>query len=366
MADRPNAFKFGSETLPARNFVQSLLDKAVSSVNSGASQTLTARLSEERPPRDARHLTDTRTRVSTLLEYTLAYEMNKILLEDAKGYSISAVLWNVFPDLIVRGSKRENLLGLEVKALHTAAEEKSANLATPLSLIRKDRDFVVIISWGWQTGEVRGTSITYPHVHTTGCFDAWLLAKIRDYGWLLNQGGRVKGIDLASPIINGSGSRYKAEEGNLGKLMRIQLPREMPTSVPHFEEMKQEDARYFHFKDLVLALGLRETFLELCMLERASDVSVEAPVAYPKECAVLGTAKLETGNVIALVAGDRPDQWLAQNPGSKLKLSACLWLSRKLDWRVYLAGKDKWVRRAGDAKPDSDFEAIQAALRRNA
>jgi len=73
--------------------VQSLLDRAVAQVNRGISKTLTARRSVEMPPLNLRHLTDTRTRVSTLLEYSLAYEMNHLLADEGKGHSVSAVLW---------------------------------------------------------------------------------------------------------------------------------------------------------------------------------------------------------------------------------------------------------------------------------
>jgi hypothetical protein len=57
-----------------RDLIKKLLIEAVERVNKGISKTLTARLSTENPPMDTRHLTDTRTRVSTLLEYSLAYE----------------------------------------------------------------------------------------------------------------------------------------------------------------------------------------------------------------------------------------------------------------------------------------------------
>lgn len=353
----------GESGLSPNAFAETLLRKAVEKVNSGVSLTLTARRSSERPPRDSRHLTDTRTRVSTLLEYSLAYEMNHVLDEDGQGYSVSSVLWNIFPDLIVRDPGRNNLLGLEVKALHTAAEEKSANFMTPLPIIRRQRDFVVIVSWGWQTTRIRETEITYPHIHAAGLFDAWLLAKIRDYGWLLKQGGRIKGIDLSTPIINANKRRYKAEERNLGKLMRIHLPSDMPTSVPHYKEMSEEHARYAEFKQLVLGLGLRETFLDLCMLERAVDVSADRPERYPVDTRVLGTATRPGGKPILLIAGSRPQKLLnGTELAGQADGSACLWLSVKLDWRIYAKRKGIWKIVAEGTKPDSRFDAIQKAL----
>ena len=97
------------------------------------------------------------------------------------------------------------------------------------------RQFIVILIWGWQTGNDNGVPITYPHIHFTAVFDAVSMGKIRDYGWLWNQRGRIKGIDLCTPIINGQEGKYKAEERNLGKLMRIQLPNDLPKSVPDYD-----------------------------------------------------------------------------------------------------------------------------------
>ena len=211
-----------------KEFLQSLIEEAVSRINTGISKTLTARKSSEIPPQDTRHLTDTRTRVSTLLEYSLSYELNHLLIEKKLQHSISNVLWNVFPDLILRDNCFNNVIGLEVKALHTAAEEKSANLHTPLPLIRKNLDFIVILAWGWTRSEEEGRDITYPHIHDVGLFDAWLIAKMRDITWLINSGERIKGIDISTPIISSDEGGVKAEEGNLGKLMRINLSDQTP------------------------------------------------------------------------------------------------------------------------------------------
>ncbi len=354
----------GTSGLTSRQFVQSLLNLAINRVNAGVSKTLTARRTSERPPRDPRHLTDTRTRVSTLLEYSVAYEMNHILQEEGQGFSVSSVLWNVFPDLIVRNRQRDNEIGLEVKALHTAAEEKSANLMTPLKLIRYQKDFIVIINWGWQVGILDGVSITYPHIHLGGVFDAWLLAKIRDYGWLLNQGNRVKGIDIATPLINGDGAAFKAEEGNLGKLMRIQLPDDMPESVPHYVEMKAEDSLYTAFKQQVLALGLRETFLDICLLEGMPPPVVQSGTGYPVACQVLGSAALSNGVQFHLLAGPRPEQWLRTVAAEVIpNRSAVLWLGTKLDWKLFAKNSGHWTTIDQGKKPDSEYDRIQGNLR---
>ena len=354
----------GVSGLTSRAFVNRLLEIAMVRVNEGVSKTLTARMSSEEPPRDPRHLTDTRTRVSTLLEYSVAYEMNHILAEEGEGLSVAAVLWNVFPDLVIRNRRRENEIGLEVKALHTAAEEKSANLATPLQLIRHRKDFVVIINWGWQVSVEDGVSITYPHIHFAGVFDAWLLAKIRDYGWLLNHGGRVKGIDIATPLISGTAANsFKAEEGNMGKLMRICLPKNMPETVPHFDEMRAEDQLYTEFKQRVLALGLRETFLEICRLEGCVQANAAMWTHYPTTCSLLGSVVLPSSLPFQLIAGARPEPWLSSNPVNNLAPTATLWLGPKLDWKLFTRRGARWTQVAQGKKPDSEYEQIQDLLR---
>ncbi len=349
-------------------FVQALLNQAVDRVNGGVSKTLTARRSSETPPLDPRHLTDTRTRVSTLLEYSLAYEMNHLLAEEGKGFSVSAVLWNVFPDLVVRDANRNPTIGLEVKALHTAAEEKSANLSTPLHIIKKGEDFVVILIWAWVRQNLSGVGITYPHIHVAEIFDAYLLAQTRDYSWLFNQGGRIKGIDISTPIISSENrrNRFKAEEGNMGKLMRIELESGLPASTPNFAELRREAEKYQQFKNRALGLGLTETFREICDLQKADHLECPPPLNYPTALTELGRARLPSGSAFYLYAGGSianlthatPDP--ARQPSGTL----ALWLSSKLKWIIVKATEDAWRQIDTGNKPDTAYEKIKQAMSR--
>lgn len=349
-------------------YILSLLTRTVDRVNSGISKTLTARRSLEVPPLDPRHLTDTRTRVSTLLEYSLAYEMNQLLVEENRGFSISAVLWNVFPDLLLRDSNRTPVTGLEVKALHTAAEEKSANLATPLHLIRKGSDFVVIIIWAWRRESVGSANITYPHIHAAEVFDAYLLAQTRDYSWLFKQGGRIKGIDISTPIISvessPKGKRFKAEEGNMGKLMRIELESGLPAATPNLDELNQEAVKYQRFKDRALGLGLTETFREICDLQQANEIECNIIVNYPADLQEIGRARLRTGAHFCLFAGGAIADLLgvtvetSRHPPGTL----ALWLSSKLKWFILKANAKLWVQVGSGNKPDTAYDKIKMAM----
>ena len=351
-----------------REYVQGLIGRAVERINEGVSKTLTARLQSETPPLDSRHLTDTRTRVSTLLEYALAYELNHLLIEEGEGRSASAVLWNVFPDLIIRDARRAPFIGLEVKALHTAAEEKSANLSTPLHVIKRGTDFVVIIIWAWRRENIDGVSITYPHIHAAELFDAYLLAQTRDYSWLYNQGNRIKGIDISTPLITPEeqpkGDQFKAEEGNMGKLMRISLEAQLPPATPGLAEMQAEAAQYERFKTRTLALGLTETFREICDLQRAGNIRCEPPEHYPDAIAELGRAELPGRGTIFLFAGGGIAHFsrTPPNPAEYPNGTAAVWLSSKLKWAILKVVEGAWVVVTTGDKPDTAYEKIQAAI----
>jgi hypothetical protein len=293
--------------------------------------------------------------------------MNHLLAEEGKGFSVSSVLWNVFPDLVVRDARRSPTIGLEVKALHTAAEEKSANLSTPLHVIKKEDDFVVILIWAWLRVNLGEVSVTYAHIHAAQVFNAYLLAQTRDYSWLFNQGGRIKGIDISTPIIS-SETRlhcFKAEEGNMGKLMRIELEPGLPASTPNIAELRYEAEKYQRFKDQALGLGLTETFREICDLQKASQLNCQPPPKYPTALVELGRARLPSGSVFCLYAGGsvshlfrvRPDQAGLQ-PGT-----LALWLSSKLKWVIVKATEGSWEQIATGHKPDTAYEKIKQAMR---
>jgi len=351
-----------------REYAQGLIEKAVGRINEGVSKTLTARLQSETPPLDSRHLTDTRTRVSTLLEYALAYELNHLLIEEGQGRTASAVLWNVFPDLIIRDSQRTPFIGLEVKALHTAAEEKSANLSTPLHVIKRGTDFVVIIIWAWRRETINGVNITYPHIHAAELFDAYLLAQTRDYTWLYNQGNRIKGIDISTPLITPEeqpkGDRFKAEEGNMGKLMRIGLEKRLPATIPGLTEMKAEAELYERFKTHALALGLTETFREICDLQRASNIRCVTPKHYPDDITELGRAELAGRRTFSLLAGGGIAHFtrVAPNAVKYPNGASAVWLSSKLQWAILKVVDGAWVVVTTGDKPDTAFEKIQIAI----
>lgn len=344
-----------------KDSLRGLIKEAIEKINNGISKTLTARNSSEKPPQDTRHLTDTRTRVSTLLEYSLSYELNNILIEKNLGHTISNVLWNVFPDLVIRDSQFNNQFGLEIKALHSAAEEKSANLHTPLSLIRKEKDFIVILVWGWIRERDENTDITYPHIHNVGIFDAWLIAKMRDTTWLINNGDRVKGIDISTPIISSPDGGYKAEEGNLGKLMRIHLSNASSSELPHFSQMNSEAVEYDNFKRSIIHLGLLETSKDINNEIDGDLEIIEGTTEAPTQATVYASASLDDFK-LHFVAGTKRvnTDWNDVVPGINTS-DVIIHLGNKLDWKIFKYN-GSWKEVLNGKKPDIELGKICNAI----
>lgn len=345
-----------------QDWIIAVCESAVCRLNAGYSRPLMSRRISENPPRDARHLTDTRTRVATLLEYALGYHLNEVLRETSDGLFCSAVLWNVFPDLLIRKSDGTPVFGLEVKALHAAAEEKSANLATPLAVINR-RDYVVVLVWSWASGDEVQAAMLYPKVLSVDVFSAWDLARIRDLGWMSGANSRPKGIDLIGPIIESTPGNMKAEEGNLGKLLRIRPPAGLFESQLEHSGLAQTSRRFEAFKSRVIVAGLSETFRDICMSLGAMHPRIEESHQYPTDADVLGSAILEAGNQLGLLAGPRPTVAFLNSLTRKYQFDAAVWLGKTLEWEVHKLSKNSWNRIGNGMKPDSEIEKITHLLR---
>jgi len=207
-------------------------------------------------PTNERNLTDVRTRMGGLLEYEFAQAVRSVL--HAQGLDDPALTYEVahkFPDLSFRFfADGRRGLRFEIKAVQAVAEEKAANFDTLIKDIRKARDFVVALLWDWKE-EAEGPS-RYPHIRAAFVFDAYDLALMRDCYWLnrppKNLGGGRQGFDLRYAVTCSDG-KYKKEEGNLGKLMRIfdhafedNLPEAVKASstLSHYYEFQTETYRF--------------------------------------------------------------------------------------------------------------------------
>jgi hypothetical protein len=345
-----------------RSSLYEILKISIDAINQGVSKTLTMRRADETPPASTRHLTDTRTRVSSLLEYALSYELNLVLKKTNSGQFISNVLWNVFPDLILRDSKSINKMGIEVKALHAASEEKSANLKTPISIIRKDKDFIVILIWSWVNDTINGVDTVYPHIHNFGVFDGWLLAKIRDTTWLINDKDRIKGLDISTPIIDSDGTKFKAEEGNMGKLLRIHLSNDISTKVPYYLEMKNEALKYKVFTDGILARGINLTFENISTYLGGEFTLIHKIVSYPTAIMHIATITINKEEIICTAGGSISISGITNSFNPSKSGGKCIHLGSKLGWKIYHNNSTEWVSYSGGKKPDIEMIAIEEGL----
>ncbi|MEQ1852548.1 MAG: hypothetical protein ABMA01_13270, partial [Chthoniobacteraceae bacterium] len=177
-----------------------------------------------------------------------------------------------------------------------------------------------------------------------------------------------KGIDISTPLLTPkkrpSSDRFKAEEDNIGKLMRIDLEPGLPETTPGLIEMKREAVAYQKFKTRALVLGLTETFREICDLQCATDVECRSLGEYPKTLTQVGNAKLSGQRRIYLFAGGNSKSAARQKLDSVAHPAGTIafWLGSKLKWTVFKVVEGSWKQVATGTKPDTAYEKIEAAI----
>lgn len=105
----------------------------------------------------------------------------------------------------------------------------------------------------------------------------------------------------------------------MGKLMRIDLNPDLPVETPNYEALKSEAKLYGAFKHRVLCLGLTETFREICLLEKAVDLSLQPVQEYPDRLQELGHALFRAGDISIF--------WQVNGRKTKLIIRTVRWLS---------------------------------------
>ena len=215
--------------------------------------------SGERIPSNERNLTDVRTRLGTQIEFEIARIANDILEEEGIfGIFWTHVVANRFPDLEVRNSNGDRLLRIEMKTLELIAEEKSANFDTSIKDIHAHNDYVVVVTWEWQTAGTAETNWdSAPYLFNAYVFHAFSLAKIRDDYWLNhpsgNEGEGFQGFDLRNAVSCNAG-QYTKESGNLGKLDRI-WSAESTLHIPETPLLKSTIDSFLTFREEIIVFG---------------------------------------------------------------------------------------------------------------
>ena len=175
-------------------------------------------------PENERNLTDSRNRVSLIIEYEFANIVTEIMGENRIDMFCSYVVANRFPDLEIRDNFGNLGLRFEVKCLQSIAEEKSANFSTLKKDIKPKTDFITIFLWDWDEKNQTFKWDRSPYIFDFFIFNAYELANLRDHYWLNSPpkdlGGGYQGFDLRYAVNCRDGS-YNEEEGNYGKLLRL-------------------------------------------------------------------------------------------------------------------------------------------------
>jgi hypothetical protein len=124
----------------------SLLADCINEVNEKFARPLMSKLPSERLPTNERNLTDARTRIGVLLEYSFALTLQRRLETDCAGlYRMTFVISNRYPDIVIRDAQSKPVLRIELKALDLESEEKSANFDTLVRDIHPDRDLLCVL-----------------------------------------------------------------------------------------------------------------------------------------------------------------------------------------------------------------------------
>jgi hypothetical protein len=340
------AAKFPSDvTMSQLN--EKLLPIVVEKMNHVANRRLWALYGGERIPENESNLTDTRGRVSLLIEHTLVDVINSLLIESGEeNLFLSNVVANRFPDLEVRYPDGSLGLRFEVKALQATAEEKSANFSTLKKDIRPHTDYVVVFVWEWNEPE-RGSKFDWdraPKILAAFALHASSLAKMRDDTWLgappPSIGNGVQGFDLLQAITSSQG-RYKAEEGNLGKLMRV-FDKSDPVPVGVSAVFELTVNAFKALEEFVIFAG----FERLCELVAASSgVAITSRTGVPLNIALTSSG---VGFGLSRRLGEKKR---IREAMETLSISRLVYFRDKYQWVIYELEADELKQVRSGLKP---------------
>jgi len=204
-------------------FNTEILPDAINSVNSQFAFRRLAKLgrADEPLPTDPKQLSSYRTRLGTMLEYSIGSELDRIIREkyDDK-ISLTHAVAHEYPDFYIRGPSLAKTLRIEMKAVDCESDEQAARFDAPTSAIDSNADFVLFVGWEWKK-ETSGKNLQWehPHIFAYVFVPAIELAKERDVR-LYQIGGRIEDDKVLVPSTKDPG-KYVEDPGNYGKIWRI-------------------------------------------------------------------------------------------------------------------------------------------------
>ena len=175
---------------------------------------------EEPLPLGRRQLSSYRTRLGTMLEYSLSSLIHRGLRSAGfDDHRLTFVSAHQYPDFIWRSADNRRIFRFEMKAVDAESDEHAARFDAPTNLIAPDQDVLLLLAWKWHS-ETKGE---YPVIFSTCCIAATELAHERDLR-LVKTGGRIDGDTVLVPSSRIIG-KMVPDPGNYGKLWRI-IPKE--------------------------------------------------------------------------------------------------------------------------------------------
>lgn len=349
-----------------REFNTNIFPRAIARVNSGIFGLMAAKLPSEKLPQNERNLTDARTRIGTLLEYTLAVETNNVLQIDYElnsQYVMGFVLANQYPDLVLRNEKHEPVIRFEVKSIQGISEEKSANFDALVRNVKKNSDIVCVMLWEWDTFVRNGSSVEYPKIHNVFAFDAYTLALQRDLNWLANTitstttNRQIKLIDVSGAYVP-NGSLFKEEEKNMGKLMRIDTTN-LTTGIRETNEL------YEVFKREVAQFGIYQIVARCIEHYEGTVVENYNFNFYAGDISeVLLAERLSDNSKLLILAGSRQSKAKIKNIVTARNPTHTLVINDKFKWDLYAFSKTTNALRKIDEgnKPTQAYEILKSEL----
>lgn len=152
--------RLGDNTLPEQ--LNALTVALIDRFNSEVSPTLLSRLPSEELPTAARNLSAFRSRVSSLIEYSLINLLAEFFTFDAPGLHVTHNVTNQFGDFFIRNSDWGAELRLDVKTLHDESAEASARFDLPMAEISDYDDYLLYVAWQWTTKLHDGVTLAIP------------------------------------------------------------------------------------------------------------------------------------------------------------------------------------------------------------
>lgn len=340
-----------------KTFEETILPEVQLKINSGRFHRMSSKLISELLPTNQRNLTDARTRIGTLLEYQFAFELNNLIKDKylLSEYDVGFVLANQYPDLVIRNEFHEVVLRIEMKSIQGISEEKSANFDALIRNIEKETDLLCIILWEWEETDEKVAGVEFPKISKIYLFDAYEIAKMRDYGWLKNTTSSIgnKIIDVSGVYVPVSDTVYKQEEGNIGKLLRVST----------FAENNLEANRYEIFKKEVQLFGIQQIVKNLVRLNFDEEVVFDSNQYDNTDVQKIYDLSNEKINLLIL-AGNRRSKTKI-NTISKEKLTEknidstyVVIMNEKFDWTLFEVTKDSILKINEGNKPQTLYEKV--------